>query len=329
MIVGILAATAIFALPATSGAQSFDAVGTRADSMGGAFVAVADDASAAYWNPAGFATGSFFSMVIDRITAKVDPGGNLGAGSQSGLFVGLGLPAIGLSYYRLRAATLDSVSASNAGLAGGRNITGPEIRLDTLVTHHAGVTLLQTVVPGVTVGATVKLVRGIASSTIEPDGNRDLLDQGSDQGRAGIRFDADLGAMAALGKLKAGLTVRNLSEPAFKTPGDARLKLERQARAGVSVTPVDGWTVAADLDLLKTRGPLGALKEFAAGTEAKVAGKAFVRGGLHVNTVGERGTTVTGGASYAATATLLLDAQVSGGGERAAHGWGVSARFVY
>ena len=38
-----------------AGAQTFEAVGTRAAGMAGAFVAVADDASAAYWNPAGFA----------------------------------------------------------------------------------------------------------------------------------------------------------------------------------------------------------------------------------------------------------------------------------
>ena len=41
--------------------------------MAGAFVAVADDASAAYWNPAGFAAGSFFSLVIDGSTAKSTP----------------------------------------------------------------------------------------------------------------------------------------------------------------------------------------------------------------------------------------------------------------
>ena len=33
--------------------------------MGGAFTAVADDGSAAFWNPAGFASGSFFSLVVD------------------------------------------------------------------------------------------------------------------------------------------------------------------------------------------------------------------------------------------------------------------------
>ena len=34
--------------------------------MGGAFVAVADDASAVYWNPAGIATGANFDFQMFR-----------------------------------------------------------------------------------------------------------------------------------------------------------------------------------------------------------------------------------------------------------------------
>src|SRR5689334_2120727 len=40
-------------------AQLFEAVGTRAQGLGGAFVAVADDATASWWNPAGLATGAY------------------------------------------------------------------------------------------------------------------------------------------------------------------------------------------------------------------------------------------------------------------------------
>ena len=43
--------------------QSFDLVGTRALGMGGAFVAVADDASATWWNPAGLPN----SLIVDGI----------------------------------------------------------------------------------------------------------------------------------------------------------------------------------------------------------------------------------------------------------------------
>ncbi len=58
---GLLASTA---LPAK--AQIYEIVGTRAQGMGGAFVAVADDATATWWNPAGLATGAYFSSVVER-----------------------------------------------------------------------------------------------------------------------------------------------------------------------------------------------------------------------------------------------------------------------
>ena len=44
--------------------------------------------------------------------------------------------------------------------------------------------------------------------------------------------------MASVGKLKAGVTLRNASEPSFDTPDGKQLRLERQARAGVSVAPL-------------------------------------------------------------------------------------------
>src|SRR3954466_12768924 len=84
------------AMIAPARAQSFEAVGTRAAGMGGAFVAVADDASAAYWNPAGFAAAAFFGLVLDRNSAETEPSAGPAA-NQSGLLLALGIPALGLS----------------------------------------------------------------------------------------------------------------------------------------------------------------------------------------------------------------------------------------
>jgi hypothetical protein len=309
-------------------AQTFEAVGSRAAGMGGAFVAVADDASAAYWNPAGFAAGSFFSLVIDRTSAKVNPSDGPGGSGRTGLLIALGAPPLGLSYYRLRTTMLAPLPTLAAG-----NLTTPGIvRVDTLSTHHTGVTLVQSVASGVAVGATLKVVRGTASSSVQPDGNRGaLLDGASDPvGKKSTRFDADLGVMASLGRIKAGLTIRNLTEPDFRTDGESpSLKLRRQARAGVAATPLPGWIVAADLDLTRTAGPLGDIRDFAAGAEGRVHRKAFVRGGLRVNTIGARTPAVSAGASYAATASLLLDAEVTAGSDRSSRGWGVAARFGY
>ena len=45
----------LISAPAVALAQTFESIGIRAQGMGGAFVAVADDASALYWNAAGIA----------------------------------------------------------------------------------------------------------------------------------------------------------------------------------------------------------------------------------------------------------------------------------
>src|SRR5690242_9863605 len=76
-------------------AQTFKIVGTRAAGMGGAFVAVADDASATYWNPAGLALGRVFSAVLDRkvVDAKSDGLDGLSR-NDTGTLVTLGMPAL-------------------------------------------------------------------------------------------------------------------------------------------------------------------------------------------------------------------------------------------
>ena len=45
-----------------AGAQSIETVGERAMGMGGAFVAVADDSSATWWNPGALAAGPFLDV---------------------------------------------------------------------------------------------------------------------------------------------------------------------------------------------------------------------------------------------------------------------------
>jgi F plasmid transfer operon protein TraF len=324
------AALVVLAWPASAGAQEFETIGSRAAGMGGAFVAVADDASAAYWNPAGFAAGSYFSLVLDRASAKVNPAGDA-AGSRSGLLIALGAPAIGLSYYRLRSTVLlPGPLPTGAGTDGRNDPHAGEVRLDTLITHHIGATLVQSIAPGVAVGATVKLVRGTATSAVQPDGDRDaLLEDGGDLiGKGSTKFDADLGVMATAGRIKAGITLRNATAPGFASAGGGpALKLERQARAGLAFAPPGGWLVAADLDLTKTAGPLGQVRNLTVGTEARIAKRHYLRGGVRLNTVGEHATAVSAGGSYGVTASLLVDVQVTAGSDRTQRGWGISVRF--
>ena len=321
MVLRCVAAVFVLAgLTAPAAAQTFDTVGTRAAGMGGAFVAVADDASAVFWNPGAFASGSFFSLVLDRNSAELNPEGDGAGSSRSGLLMALGSPALAVSYYRLRSSVVSPA------------LDGGAIRADTLITHHTGATVVQSLWEGLAVGATLKLVRGLASSVVRPVVERDALlrDRGDLTAEGSNRFDADLGLMATLGIVKAGVTLRNATAPSFRTPGrSASLKLERQARAGVSVAPVPGWVAAFDLDVLAPRSPIGQGRRMAVGTEGRVHRKGFIRGGVSASIAGERAAAASAGATFAATGSLLIDVQVTGGSERAPAGWGVSARFGY
>src|SRR4029079_6747273 len=97
IIIGISALSLVWA-PAFAAAQDTflppappgPPVGVRAAGMGGAFTALAADASPVCWNPAGLASGAFFGLTIDCNTADRGSAGT----------IALATPPLGLSYYR-------------------------------------------------------------------------------------------------------------------------------------------------------------------------------------------------------------------------------------
>jgi hypothetical protein len=318
---GLLPAFLLLLAPAAAGAQTFDGLGTRAAGMGGAFVAVTDDASAVYWNPGALAQGAFFSMALDVTSGKAEPEGGPGAdeGSRSSGLIALTTPALGISYYRLRS----SIRQTPPG--------GGSARLANLVTHHTGVTLVQSLGGHVSTGTTLKLVRGAAASAlaseVDTDDPRDIV------GRDSTHFDLDAGVLATFGALRAGVTARNLTAPEFDTltEGDP-LRLNRQVRAGISYMTAPGVLLALDADLTRNRGSLGDERSVAVGAEARLGRRLSARTGVHLNTLDTpagRAPAVGFGGSYAATASLLVDASVTTGSDQADRGWGVAARLVF
>jgi len=327
-------------LPSGLAAQSFDVTGTRAAGMGGAFVGVADDATALYWNPAGLASGSYFSLALDASGKPAVPDTGMRGGKQSSFFLGLTTPALGLTYYRLQQITAapSAFVAPTAQGASDRDLEGAvEVRRSSLTTHHAGITLVQSIFPSVAVGATVKLVSGHAAFQLTNASTaKEAIDQDSVDDNGTTHFDADIGVMASSPRLKAGLTMRNVMEPEFATNGGAVLILERQLRAGASWFVRSGWMVASDFDLLVTHDAFGERRDFAVGFEGKVVSRATVRSGFKMNLADSVEGTPDGaargysiGGTFGVTAAVLVDAFGSTGGDRAGRGWGVSARFVY
>jgi hypothetical protein len=179
-------------------------------------------------------------------------------------------------------------------------------------------------------------VRGIATSAVVPAGKiDDQLDEASDLvGEATNKFDADVGISAVVGTLRAGLTLRNATSPNFDTAGGGPpIELERQARAGIGLTSPLGFRLALDLDLNKVRGPIGEIRDFALGSEARVLGRAYARAGFRMNTLGNQpgghAPTFSVGGSFAALSSLWIDAQGTVGSEAGGRGWGVAARVAF
>lgn len=332
--VALAAALSAYALPAA--AQQFENVGTRAQGMGGAFVAVADDASASWWNPAGLASGSYFNLVIEK-GARTQPDQREPfdpAIKQRASGFAVAFPALGLSYYRLQVTESGPIN-SIAGNPGGRQNEeeGRGVRL--LSVSQFGVTIGQSIGDALVVGSTLKILRGGVGAA-EIDATGDGLDRAADlDAERHTRGDLDVGVMAKLGqRVKLGATVRNLTRPGFGTGSD-RVWLNRQARTGMAVTgtSVAGFetvTVSADADLTKTPTRLGEVRHASAGGEAWARGHRFgIRGGVATNTVGERRTTFSTGVSVAPIKGLFIEAARITGEDDSLTGWTSTLRFAF
>ena len=313
-------------------AQAEGPAGVRATGMGGAFVAVTDDASAVFWNPAALASGSYFSLVLDR-SALDTPTESLFRHKRSALLFAIGTPPLGLSYYRTRTSRFVDLVAAG----GQQSSAGAAVRAETLTTHNAGITVVQSLVGPVAVGATFRAVHGVTSTGIGGAFDYPAAFVGAEASQtlngttSSNKFDVDLGVLAAGEMARAGLSIRNLLQPTFGATG-ASIRLDRRIRAGVAVRVLQTALVAADVDLTRTAVTRGDWRDAAIGAEAHPIANTWLRAGVHWNTVGgDRGAApVTSlGGSYAVYGSILADGQVSVGSVNGDRGWGVGLRFVY
>jgi hypothetical protein len=327
---GLLLAGALAWCPLTAGAQGFEVLGTRALGMSGAFVAVADDATATYWNPAGLATGALFSTVFDlsgNETGESDPGRPGEPQSGSGAILAVGTPPLGFTYYRIRTTRLyDPATAPPA-------VAGPRGAVSSLVTHHTGVNLAQSIGEHLHVGTTLKYVIGQASLGARGGGDygADALDSvASRPSHSSNAFDLDLGAMAVFGAVRAGLVIRNVTEPTFKAFSAGELSLQRQARAGISWQATDTMLLSADVDLTRSDSDVGRRRHVALGGERWFANRRIaVRGGFRVNTVDDADPVASGGFSVGVTPSIFVDTFIAHGSRRADRAWGLAGRLAF
>jgi len=307
LLCALCAATPVFAQP-------FEVVGSRALGMAGAFVAVADDASGAFWNPAGLASGQPAGATIEwgRFqSGDRDAAATRGPWERSTRFTSLGTWPIGLSYTRV-----DEVS-----------LVAPD-RVERFTTQHYGLSILQTLTEGFVIGSTLKYVRGrVASGVMDMATAGQGLDAGRDlDGEGSGAFDLDVSAMYDARVFRIGATIKNLRAPDFEGPGGLVRELERRSRIGLAILPRAGLTLAIDLDLDTADVPTGPSRVLAAGVEHQFSSRIVLRAGARRNLEGTRATVGAAGASIALRPGTWLDAHATMGRSAGERGFGIGLR---
>ena len=249
-----LLSAALMSFAAPSRAQVVESVGGRALGMGGAFVAVASDSTATWWNPGGLGAGPFVDLSLGKALTETLPE-EAGRRDRSGWFA-FTRPPVGISYYRLRITDIPALAPTTGSGAGGREDRRAERPVRSLATGQFGVTLVHTIFPGVHAGTTLKYLRGTLRQGRQDGGASDVLDFGEelDGGSAESHFDLDAGLVATAGSLRLGGVVRNVRQPEFGTQAGQRgIRLDRQVRVGAAFDPVDATgvplTIAIDADV--------------------------------------------------------------------------------
>ena len=305
--------------------------------MGGAFTAVADDASALYWNPAGQATGDYVSLVVERdgFDAVPDSADPAAASRGNSTLVAFTLPVIGIGYYR----------ETRAWAGPEQMVRAPGLRPSwtreggSLIADHFVVSLAQTLVEGLHVAVALKAVRGrvgvgaVTGAAEVPDPARepgrvlDVLSSG--RGSADTTIDADAGVMLDARRWRVGVAARNLRQPEFRAAAVAPVALDRSVRMGVAVLATDRVTVAIDADLTTAERADGRWRAVAGGAEAWSPARRYaVRGGVRLQTVDQARAVGTMGVSAQVWKLLYADVHgaVGAGGRRE---WSLGARVAY
>jgi len=290
--------------PLTASAQRIDDLGARAQGMAGAFVAVSNDATATWWNPAGLATALSF---VD-VTAEIDQDG--------GRAVAAGFPSLGVSYYHRNISQIQRSNSTEAGGSGRQDLgaAGSGLPAQDVGVGQVGVTVGQSFAGHLVLGSTLKL----------------------EWAKSNTRADLDIGAMATFGWVRLGFLMRDVSEPSFGSGSDT-VVLPRRARAGVAVlTPspsqgrIEEFAVDVDADLNTVTVEGRDERDVTAGGEVWMLRRRLgVRGGIGTNTAEGGGSFGAFGLSVAPFPRVYVEGSLRRGESGRRDRWGIDLRLAF
>ena len=297
----------VLALAVVTQAEAQSSLGVRANGMGGAFVGVADDATAVYWNPAGLATGALASLNLEL--GRLTPDGPGEPDSLNHALVAISLPPVGLAYYR---QGVFGERPPEPAVTGGQSREEVRSSVHAFTTSTFAISLLQSLTEYVVVSATPKLVWGGES----------------------FKVDVDASAMLAISHVRLGVTGRNLTTPTFALDEAGAEEVEQATEVRVGGGWGSSWpghsrvVVAFDGDVMTRATPSGDRRDLAGGMETWwFARRLGVRGGVRGSTVGESRTALTAGASWMFSGMYLEGYWA--GGEAGERSWGLGLRYSF
>jgi long-subunit fatty acid transport protein len=228
---------------AEAGAQSLlIAPGARSDGMGRAYVAVANDANAVWWNPGGlaFTTGHDISSMYTKLVPDLASDVFFSYTSYAQHVEGWGGIGVSLGYLSYGTSVATDPDGNELGTFTSYELA-PTVAYGTELMKNLGF------------GVSLKFVRV------------DLAPADKTQDRAkgaGSTFAADLGGLYKLPQWKSsiGLAIQNLGPNISYIDADQSDPLGRNVKAGIAVTPFETETyrvmVAADVNKsLLSHGP--------------------------------------------------------------------------
>jgi hypothetical protein len=267
--------------------------------MGGAFTAVADDASAFFWNPAGLAFGPVFQGAFQWGDSRMDRGGfedslagangdgdgSLATDRASGFSIGMPFLGVAGTFGRSTGSSREQDLSASQGLE----------------TFDLAVSLVRSLPPdNLVVAANVHYLRGTTHELVESVASLAPFDRSpsafsdrivATEGRTTTTATFDLAALYEPKRwLRMGVMASRLTEPKFTTPSGETITLSRHARAGVAFRVPRQVLLSFDVDLTRQGKDPDSWREVALGAEKRFLDEALsLRAGVRAEVGSSRG----------------------------------------